>query len=280
MVARTVDEVVEAVRAPGSLRIIGQGSREPFRVPIVADRVLQVGLSGVIEHDAPDQVVRVYAGTTIAELQDALLAKGQCLPLAIDSLDARGKLREHTGTVGGELSMNLPHAYEAQCGCWRDWVIGLTLVRPDGTVVKCGSRTVKNVAGYDVGKLVVGGRGTLGVVVEVILRTYPFEALGDPDLVLGSAATSDSGIIQRTLFTDFEATKAKVGESLIAAYPGTATLKFLGEAVANVDGWSLGWGLGQGNLGVQDPTLRFLMQKARALFDPEGKLNAGEFGDV
>ena len=62
----------------------------------------------------------VSAGASIAELQDALGKKGQCLPLGLNALDAADRLGDVSGTVGGQLSLNLPHSFQAWCGNWRE----------------------------------------------------------------------------------------------------------------------------------------------------------------
>src|SRR5205823_6468495 len=130
------------------------------------------------------------------------------------------------------LDYNFPHALEAQCGSWRDWVLGMRIALPDGRIVKTGSQAVKNVAGYDVHKLMIGARATLGVVLDVILRVFPVSALPKPELEIGPAGercrirgadrTSDEARrlpkwIQRTKPSDFAVSVRDVGDGLLAA---------------------------------------------------------------
>ncbi len=277
MTVCSLSDLVEAVRTSETLRIVGSNSGCAYRCDAASAPELKIGLSGVIAHDVADQVVSVWAGTSIAEMQEQLAKAGQCIPLGTGPWDAPG-----AGTVGGHLSLNLPHSLEAGCGSWRDWVLGLTVVRPDGTVAKAGSKAVKNVAGYDVQKLFVGGRGALGVVAEVILRTFPLKALPAPDLELRAPARSACGILQRTLPTDFARALDDCREALLASHPGTSTLYRESEDLSSVpryeSDWLIGWGLGPGNLRFLDPDQVKFMRRAKQIFDPTGKLNPGELG--
>lgn len=77
-------------------------------------------------------------------------------------------------------------------GAWRDWVLGVQLVLADGMIAKAGSLAVKNVAGYDIHKFLVGTRGTLAVVTEVILRTAPLASLPMPQTLEPSQRKDDA----------------------------------------------------------------------------------------
>jgi glycolate oxidase FAD binding subunit len=158
--------------------------------------------------------------------------------------------------------------------------LGLTVVRPDGTIAKAGSKAVKNVAGYDVQRLFIGARGTLGIVVQVILRTFPTKALPPDDLEVFRGDRPPQGLIQRTLATEFEQAVSECGGSLLATHPGTATFYRTTDGTDRPEreGWQLGWGLGDRNLEILDPENSSLMRRAKQIFDPTAKLNPGEFG--
>ncbi len=124
------------------------------------------GLDRVLEHEAGDLTCTVEAGIRLSALQATLATAGQRL-----SLDPPGD-----PTIGaclaGRLSGPLSHRY----GTPRDLVLGVTLVLGDGTVASSGGKVVKNVAGYDLGKLVCGSEGRLGLIARVALRLHPLPA--------------------------------------------------------------------------------------------------------
>jgi glycolate oxidase FAD binding subunit len=134
--------------------------------PARADLILSTGrMNRVIEHAWADLTVSVEAGCTIAKLQDTVAKHGQRL-----ALDA---LLPERATVGGVLSTNDSGALRLRFGSLRDLVIGVTVALADGTVASSGGKVVKNVAGYDLPKLVTGAFGTLGVITRAIFRLHP-----------------------------------------------------------------------------------------------------------
>jgi glycolate oxidase FAD binding subunit len=122
-------------------------------------------LNRVLEHAWSDLTVVVEAGCTLKALQDALAQHGQ--RLAVDVL------WPERATVGGVLSTNDSGALRLRYGALRDLIIGVTLALPDGTLASSGGKVVKNVAGYDLPKLVTGAFGTLGVITRAIFRLHP-----------------------------------------------------------------------------------------------------------
>lgn len=130
--------------------------------------VLAIGLgklNQVIHHDESDLVVTVEAGTRWADVQAHLAATGQWLPI--------DPCFPETTTIGGAIATADTGSLRQRYGGWRDLLLGLSLVRWDGEVAKAGGRVVKNVAGYDLMKLMTGAFGTLGIVSQATFRTYP-----------------------------------------------------------------------------------------------------------
>jgi glycolate oxidase FAD binding subunit len=123
-------------------------------------------LNQVLEHAAGDLVVRVQAGVQLHDLQERLAAEGQRL-----ALDPPGG-----ATVGGLVATNVTGPLRFRYGAPRDLLIGITIVRADGTIAKAGGKVVKNVAGYDLGKLYAGSYGTLGLITEATFRLHPLPA--------------------------------------------------------------------------------------------------------
>jgi glycolate oxidase FAD binding subunit len=122
-------------------------------------------LNKIIEHAWADLTVSVEAGVTIRELQSVLALHNQ--RLAIDVLWPK------SATIGGILSTNDSGALRLRFGSLRDLVIGATIALPDGTLASSGGKVVKNVAGYDLPKLVTGAFGTLGVITRAVFRLHP-----------------------------------------------------------------------------------------------------------
>jgi glycolate oxidase FAD binding subunit len=122
----------------------------------------------VVEHAAGDLVVTAQAGTRLDELAKVLAAAGQ--RLALDSPAIAGRT---SGTVGGLIATGAAGPLRYRYGSPRDLLIGITVVRADGTVARSGGKVVKNVAGYDIGKLFAGSLGTLGLITEATFRLHP-----------------------------------------------------------------------------------------------------------
>jgi len=134
--------------------------------PQRADLIVSTArLSRIIEHAWADLTVSVQAGCTIAALQSALAQHGQ--RLALDPL------WPEQATIGGILATNDSGALRLRFGALRDLIIGITVALPDGTLASSGGKVVKNVAGYDLPKLMTGAFGTLGVITRAIFRLHP-----------------------------------------------------------------------------------------------------------
>ncbi len=151
-------ELAAALRCAdsGRLSVIprGSGSKDAWgNPPARADLILSTArLNRIIEHAWADLTVSVEAGCTFATLQNTLAQHGQ--RIAVDPL-----WPEH-GTVGGILSTNDSGTLRIRYGALRDLIIGVTIALPDGTLASSGGKVVKNVAGYDLPKLVTGALGT------------------------------------------------------------------------------------------------------------------------
>jgi glycolate oxidase FAD binding subunit len=134
--------------------------------PQRADVILSTArLNAIIEHAHSDLTVTVEAGCTLEQLSETLAKQNQ--RLALDGL------WPSRATVGGILSTNDSGALRLRFGSLRDLVIGVTIALPDGTLAKSGGKVVKNVAGYDLPKLVTGALGTLGVITQATFRLHP-----------------------------------------------------------------------------------------------------------
>jgi glycolate oxidase FAD binding subunit len=149
-----------AVLPRGGGTRLGWGAA-PGRCDLVVDTRR---LDAVLEHAAGDLVVRVQAGVPLAGLARVLAGAGQ--RLAVDPPDSGG-------TVGGLIAAGVAGPLRLRYGLPRDLLIGITMIRADGVLTRAGGKVVKNVAGYDTGKLLAGSFGTLGLITEATFRLHP-----------------------------------------------------------------------------------------------------------
>jgi glycolate oxidase FAD binding subunit len=166
-------EVAAVMRAAAAHRLTvvprGRGTKmtwgsPPHRVDLVVDLSR---MDRVLDHAAGDLVLVVQPGATLDAVAQVTAQAGQ--RLAIDRTVAGA-------SVGGSIATATSGPTRVLVGTVRDLLIGITVVRADGVVAKAGGRVVKNVAGYDVGKLITGSFGTLGIITEATFRLHPLPA--------------------------------------------------------------------------------------------------------
>jgi glycolate oxidase FAD binding subunit len=170
---RTNEEVAAVTRYANerglAIEIVGTGTKRGWGDPVAAEILLEThGLAGVRSHSWQDLTATVAAGTTWAAMQRELAVHGQFVAL--------DPLWPETATVGGIVATNDSGALRLKYGSLRDLIIGMTIVLADGTIAKSGGKVVKNVAGYDLHKLMTGAFGTLGVIADVTFRLHPLPA--------------------------------------------------------------------------------------------------------
>src|SRR5580700_5320323 len=143
----------------------GGGTKQGWGYPVTPAVLLETHRLNVVrEHTWQDMTCSVEAGCTWASLQSALAKHGQCVAL--------DPLWPERATVGGIVATNDSGVLRLHYGGLRDLVIGMTIVLADGTVAHTGGKVVKNVAGYDLHKLMIGAFGTLGVITSVNFRLH------------------------------------------------------------------------------------------------------------
>ena len=239
----SLDEAAETMRSLARDRLavtfVGGGTKLDLgHPPARLDAVVRTGrLAGVREHAPSDQIVAVEAGMTVAALQRLLAPHRQ--RLALDPPDAE------RATVGGVLAANAFGPRRTRFGAVRDLVIGITLVRADGAVARGGGKVVKNVAGFDLPRLMCGSLGTLGLVAEVVFRLHPL-----PEASATVAIDGLSPGAVRALAT--AALDAHLEPVALAALPGASGDRF--RAAARFEGFGPG---------VRDQVERLLALAAR-----------------
>jgi glycolate oxidase FAD binding subunit len=203
-VARPADvaEAAAAMAAAASLGMTavprGASTRLAWGLPPTScDLVIDtLRLNRVLEHAAGDLVVRVQAGVGLDQLAAVLAEAGQRLaldpPPSLHRPSGGPAARDgaRAGTVGGVLATGAAGPLRLRYGTPRDLAIGITVVRADGTVASSGGKVVKNVAGYDLGKLFAGSYGTLGLIAEAAFRLHPLP--GAVSFVTRDAADADT----------------------------------------------------------------------------------------
>ena len=174
----TLDQIAAAIRAAhdaarqvplgGSqtpLRIRGAGSKD-FYGGMLAGDVLDVGVyKGIVAYEPTELYITARCGTPLAEIEAVLAEKGQML--AFEPPHFSG------ATVGGCVAAGLSGPRRQQAGAVRDFVLGVKLIDGTGQMLDFGGQVMKNVAGYDVSRLLAGSMGTLGVLAEVTLKVLP-----------------------------------------------------------------------------------------------------------
>ncbi len=165
------------------VRVRGGGSKLCWGRPIEAPEIdlSTEGLDEVVEHNEGDLTTVLQAGVPLARAQEALSDANQMV--ALDPPLGEGDEATIGGVVATGDSGPLRHRY----GGPRDLILGITVALSDGTVAKAGGKVIKNVAGYDLAKLFTGSFGTLGLVVEVIMRLHP----SHPDTVTAVGGSDD-----------------------------------------------------------------------------------------
>ncbi|HZT67666.1 MAG TPA: FAD-binding protein [Acidimicrobiales bacterium] len=181
--SRPLADFAAEVGAEGPVAVVGGRTQWDVGGPVAPDARLVSAPAGVVDHQPADMTVRVGAGTTVAELTEALAAAGQFVPL--------DPAQPGRATVGGVLSVGHSGLRRLRYGPVRDTLLEARYVSAAGRLVKAGGPVVKNVSGFDLCRLLVGALGTLGLLAEVVLRVQPVPAArrwlrgrADPDVVL------------------------------------------------------------------------------------------------
>ena len=166
MLARLVDQVRSARVAGGHFRIVGGGTKDFYGNALQGTPLDVRPLAGISSYEPTELVVTARAGTPLLELEAALAEQGQFLPFEPPRFGA-------ASTVGGMVAAGLSGPARAAAGSVRDHLLGATLLNGKGEVLSFGGQVMKNVAGYDVSRVLAGSMGLLGVICEVSLKVLP-----------------------------------------------------------------------------------------------------------
>lgn len=160
------DTIRQAAAQHQPLRIRGGGSKDFYGLALQGQVLDTRPYSGIVSYEPSELVVTVRAGTPLAELEAVLAGQGQCLAFEPPRYG-------DGGTVGGMVSAGLNGPARASVGAVRDFVLGAQVINGRGELLTFGGQVMKNVAGYDVSRLMAGAMGTLGVLAEVSIKVLP-----------------------------------------------------------------------------------------------------------
>lgn len=160
------EQVRTAAAAGTALRIRGGGSKDFYGEAAPGELLDTLPLTGITSYEPSELVVTVRAGTKLAELEAVLAERGQSLPFEPPHF-------EGGATVGGMVAAGLSGPARASVGALRDYVLGVTLLNGRAELLTFGGQVMKNVAGYDLSRLMCGALGTLGLITEVSLKVLP-----------------------------------------------------------------------------------------------------------
>lgn len=166
LVQQFADTIRAAADAKRPLRIRGGGSKAFYGNASAGDDLNVTTYRGIINYEPTELVITARAGTPLAEIEFAMREKGQMLGFEPPHF-------EGGATIGGCIAAGLSGPRRAYAGSVRDFVLGVRILDGRGTDLHFGGQVMKNVAGYDVSRLITGSMGTLGVILEVSLKALP-----------------------------------------------------------------------------------------------------------
>ena len=169
MIETLQHRIREAAQRRSPLRVRGGGTKDFYGNALHGEILDTRGYAGIVAYEPTELVVSAKCGTSLAELEATLAANQQMLPFEPPHFGAMA-------TVGGCVAAGLSGPRRASAGALRDFVLGVKLVDGRGQVLAFGGQVMKNVAGYDVSRLIAGSLGTLGVIAEVSLKVAPIPA--------------------------------------------------------------------------------------------------------
>jgi glycolate oxidase FAD binding subunit len=161
-----IDQIKNAAAQNTAMRIAGSDSKRFYGEPCTGELLDLSRFSGITAYEPTELVVTARAGTRLTELEATLAGQGQCLAFEPPRFG-------DGGTVGGMVAAGLSGPARANVGGVRDYVLGVQLINGRGEHLTFGGQVMKNVAGYDVTRLMVGSLGCLGALTEVSIKVLP-----------------------------------------------------------------------------------------------------------
>ena len=166
LVPEISSHVEEAFEKKKALRICAGNTKQFYGRPIEAETLSLAAHAGIIEYEPSELYITARSGTSLNEIERTLQAKNQIIPCEPPYFGANA-------TLGGMIACGLAGPRRATAGAIRDCVLGTEIINGKGEHLKFGGKVMKNVAGYDVSRLMCGAFGTLGILMSITLRLAP-----------------------------------------------------------------------------------------------------------
>jgi glycolate oxidase FAD binding subunit len=163
---RLAEQLRSASAARTPVRIVGGDTKRFYGRAVTGTDLPVGGHAGILQYDPAELVIKARGGTPLAEIEATLAAKGQHLPFEPPAFGA-------AATIGGTVAAGLAGPARPASGPLRDYVLGTRVLTGDGRVLRFGGEVMKNVAGYDLSRLMAGSLGILGVLLDVSLKVLP-----------------------------------------------------------------------------------------------------------
>ena len=170
ILAQLVERIRAAAEKPTPLRIVGGNSKSFYGAAVAGEELNVAPYSGIIEYEPSELVISVRAGTLLRDVESTLAERGQMLPFEPPAFG-------DNATIGGTVATGLSGPARAARGSVRDFVLGVCIIDGLGQNQRFGGKVIKNVAGYDVSRLMTGALGTLGVITEISFKVLPLPSL-------------------------------------------------------------------------------------------------------
>ena len=202
------EKIQQASLEQTPLQIAGNGSKSFYGNPSPGEVLSLSEHSGIVEYEPNELVITVRAGTPLAEIKNRLATHGQMLAFEPPSFG-------DNATIGGTIACGVSGPRRISAGSARDFVLGCKVLTGKGEIIQFGGQVIKNVAGYDVSRLMVGAMGTLGILLEISLKVLP---LPEQEITIAMGAKTNEAI---------DIMNARAGQALPltgACYDGEAVL--------------------------------------------------------
>ena len=160
------DQIIAARKSGQPLIIKGSGSKQFYGRSTTGDEINMQSCAGIISHEPTELVITALAGTRLQEIESVLAQHGQMLPFEPPYFG-------DDATLGGMVACGLSGPRRPYAGSVRDYVLGIKCLTGKGEILTFGGQVMKNVAGYDVSRLMTGALGTLGIILEASIKVLP-----------------------------------------------------------------------------------------------------------